>query len=200
VRVQLRPTFQTSFLARDLIYTRADPRSDDERRARERILVASGRSAGGRIVCVTLIAQNPSCRDRRSLAMTRQRVIVTRHERLAIDRGKIPATHYGPQKVRVTRSRALAVATGLRGELAGCNCIKLAVTRPCINHSCGPRRTAGITHGARTRARVRVHACERATHRSPRKDRCRSSTLDTPSRRRLAGAIAFAASRGNETA
>ncbi|KYM82764.1 hypothetical protein ALC53_06769 [Atta colombica] len=55
-----------------------------------------------------------------------------------------------------------------RGELAGCNCIKLAVTRPCINHSCGSRRTAAprrynaqITHTF-----ALVHACtHRATYR-----------------------------------
>lgn len=47
-----------------------------------------------------------------------------------------------------------------RGELAGCNCIKLAVTRACINHSCGPRRTAGVTH-ARTHARTHTRAHSR---------------------------------------
>lgn len=37
-----------------------------------------------------------------------------------------------------------------RDELANCNCIKLAVTRSCINHLCGLRSVADRTHS---------HAC-----------------------------------------
>lgn len=75
-------------------------------------------------------------------------------------RGEIPTPSRGPEKFE--SPEAVRCQWLWRGELAGCNCIKLAVTRPCINHSCGSGRTAGITHGARTRVHTcaRVHACE----------------------------------------
>ncbi|TGZ46235.1 hypothetical protein DBV15_10626 [Temnothorax longispinosus] len=95
-----------------------------------------------------------------------------------IDRGKIPTSSRSPEKSE--SPEAVRCQWLRRGELAGCNCIKLAVTRPCINHSCGSGRTAAPRrHNVRS-THTCVHTCARmhaSSHTSrlvvvPRKDRC----------------------------
>ncbi|KYN37202.1 Homeobox protein homothorax, partial [Trachymyrmex septentrionalis] len=95
---------------------------------------------------------------------------------LALARLAFPARRGSIARTRTVR-KVVCCQWLWRGELAGCNCIKLAVTRPCINHSCGSRE-GPRRYNARS-ARTRLYACTRmCTHRAtyrlvwcPRKDR-----------------------------
>ncbi|EGI60587.1 hypothetical protein G5I_11147 [Acromyrmex echinatior] len=83
-----------------------------------------------------------------------------------IDHDKIPTLSRSPKKFE--SPKVVCCQWLWRGELAGCNCIKLAVTRPCINHSCGSRRTAAPRryNAQSTHTFALVHACtHRATYR-----------------------------------
>ncbi|KYN01961.1 hypothetical protein ALC62_07264 [Cyphomyrmex costatus] len=74
-----------------------------------------------------------------------------------IDHDKIPTSSRSSEKFE--SPKVVCCQWLWRGELAGCNCIKLAVTRPCINHSCGSRRLVWCLERVGISLRHSIHRC-----------------------------------------